>query len=76
MINTDEIKKYLNEIADFNAKEYFLKKEREELLKLGIIAGAAGALTITAAILIAKKLRKKRNTQVIEIQPDNIKKED
>lgn len=63
-----EIKRNIPEI---NVKEYFSRMEKKELVKLGIIAGAAGALTITAAIIISKKLKKKKTAETIEIDAEN-----
>ena len=62
--NLSEIKKNLPE---FKIKDYFSRMEKKELIRLGIIAGAAGALTITAAVIISKKLKKKKALQTIEI---------
>lgn len=62
--NLEEIKKRIPEIK---IKEYFSRMEKKELVRLGIIAGAAGALTITAAIIISKKLKKKKAVENIEI---------
>ncbi len=76
MMYVDDFKKYVSDLSDFDVKEYFLKKEKSELVRLGIIAGVAGALTVTTAIIIANKLRKKKNIQVIEVTAeDNLKEE-
>ena len=79
MMYVDDFKKYVSNLSDYDindVKEYFLKKEKSELVRLGIIAGVAGALTVTTAIIISNKLRKKRKIQVIEVTPEeNLKEE-
>ncbi len=67
-----DLKNYIPDIPDINVKEYISRMEKKELLRLGIIAGAAGALTVTAAILIAKKLKKKKPVQVLEVDANSI----
>lgn len=79
MMYVEDFKKYVPNLPDIDmddVKEYFLKKEKSELVRLGIIAGVAGALTVTTAIIISKKLRKKKKVQVIEVTADeNLKEE-
>lgn len=70
-----ELKNYLPNISEIDLKEYVSKMEKKELVRLGIIAGAAGALTVTAAIIIAKKLRKSKTVQVIEVKADDLEEE-
>ena len=79
MMYVEDFKKYVPNLPDIDmddVKEYFLKKEKSELVRLGIIAGVAGALTVTTAIIISKKLRKKKKVQVIEVTADENLKED
>ena len=68
----EEIKERIPEIK---IKEYLSKMEKKELIRLGIIAGAAGALTVTAGIIIAKKLKKKKAVQIVEIDAADIDEE-
>ena len=65
--NISDLKKYIPDIPEIDIKEYISRMEKKELVKYGIIAGAAGALTITTLIIIAKKLKKKKTVQVVEV---------
>ena len=71
-VDLNQLKNHIPDIPDIDIREYISDMEKKELIKYSVIAGAAGALTITAAVMIAKKLRKKKNkkVQVIEINAD------
>ena len=70
------LEELMERVPEIRVKEYLSKMERRELIRLGIIAGVAGALTVTTAIIISKKLRKKKKVQVIEVTSDeNLKEE-
>ena len=69
--NVEDLKKLLPEMKEIDIKEYFSRIEKKELVRYGIILGAAGALTITTAILIAKKLKKRKKVQIIEVTAED-----
>ncbi len=69
------LEELIGNIPEIKVKEYLSKMEKRELIRLGIIAGAAGALTVTTAIIIAKKLKKKKAVQIVEIDPAELDEE-
>lgn len=68
----EEIK---DKIPEIKVKEYISRMEKKELIRIGIIAGAAGALTVTAGIIIAKKLKKNKAVQVVEVDAADLDEE-
>ena len=72
MYSMETLKKQIPEIK---IKEYVTRMEKKELIRLGIIAGAAGALTITAAFLISKKLKAKKNVEIVEVNTTDLDEE-
>lgn len=74
-VDLNQLKKYIPDIPDIDIREYISDIEKKELIKYSVIAGAAGALTITAAVMIAKKIKKKRKkVQVVEINAEELDK--
>ncbi|MBE7060803.1 MAG: hypothetical protein E7389_08290 [Ruminococcaceae bacterium] len=74
-VDLNQLKKYIPDIPDIDIREYISDMEKKELIKYSVIAGAAGALTITAAVMIAKKIKKKRKkVQVVEINAEELDK--
>ncbi len=67
----ENFKKFIPDVRDLKIKERISKVEKKQLVRYGVIAGAAGAITVVTAIVIAKKLKKSKNTQIIEIDVED-----
>ena len=71
-VDLNQLKKYIPDIPDIDIREYISEMEKKELVKYSLIAGAAGALTITAAVIVLKKMKKRKKVQVVEVDAEKL----
>ena len=71
-VDLNQLKKYIPDIPDIDIREYFSEMEKKELVKYSLIAGAAGALTVTAAIILLRKMKKRKKVQVVEVDAEKL----
>ncbi|MBQ3053489.1 MAG: hypothetical protein IJC89_01115 [Clostridia bacterium] len=72
----EDIKKYVPDMEKVKIKvpDYISNMEKKELVKYGAIAGAATVVAIVSGIVIAKKLKSRKNVKVIEVNPCDLDK--
>ncbi len=71
-VDLNQLKKYVPDIPDIDIREYFSEMEKKELVKYSLIAGAAGALTVTAAVILLRKMKKRKKVQVVEVDAEKL----
>ena len=71
-VDLNQLKKYVPDIHDIDIREYISEMEKKELVKYSLIAGAAGALTVTAAIMLLRKMKKRKKVQVVEVDAEKL----
>ena len=71
-VDLNQLKKYVPDIPDIDIKEYISEMEKKELVKYSLIAGAAGALTVTAAVMLLRKMKKRKKVQVVEVDAEKL----
>ncbi len=71
-VDLNQLKKYIPDIPDIDIREYISEMEKKELVKYSLIAGAAGALTVTAAVMLLRKMKKRKKVQVVEVDAEKL----